>query len=248
MSRPPEAPPDFAPADREGSLEAPTRRPLAWRDAEFYDVEALERELERVYDICHGCRRCFSLCNAFPTLFDAVDASAGGEVAGIEKKVYWDVVDHCYLCDMCFMSKCPYVPPHPWNIDFPHLMLRAKAKRFRDEGAPWRDRLLADTDGVGSLAGIPVVAEIVNAVNATAANVPELASWARDGWDIVAPVPSCVVMFKQELPLMFPCDADVRVVADAFHDPFEYLAERHKGGNLRTDFKARLGKIAYLVP
>src|SRR5204863_490612 len=83
----PEAPPDFASADREGSLEAPTRRPLAWRDAEFYDVEALERELERVYDICHGCRRCFSLCNAFPTLFDAVDASAGGEVAGIEKKV-----------------------------------------------------------------------------------------------------------------------------------------------------------------
>ncbi|TLY83456.1 MAG: Fe-S oxidoreductase, partial [Gammaproteobacteria bacterium] len=125
MSRPPEAPPDFAPADREGSLEAPTRRPLAWRDAEFYDVEALERELERVYDICHGCRRCFSLCNAFPTLFDAVDASAGGEVAGIEKKVYWQVVDHCYLCDMCFMTKCPYVPPHPWNVDFPQLMLRA---------------------------------------------------------------------------------------------------------------------------
>src|SRR5207237_8404466 len=107
MSRPPEAPPDFAPADREGSLEAPTRRPLAWRDAEFYDVEALERELERVYDICHGCRRCFSLCNAFPTLFDAVDASAGGEVAGIEKKGYWQVVGPGYLCQMGTMTRCP---------------------------------------------------------------------------------------------------------------------------------------------
>src|SRR5438477_5183449 len=168
MSRPPEAPPDLALADREGSLEAPTRRPLAWRDAEFYDVEALERELERVYDICHGCRRCFSLCNAFPTLFDAVDASAGGEVAGIEKKVYWQVVDHCYLCDMCFMAKCPYVPPHPWNVVFPHLMLRAKALRARTAGLSLRARALAATDTVGRLAGIPVVAPLVNAVMRTA--------------------------------------------------------------------------------
>src|SRR5437667_10906121 len=167
MSRPPEAPPDFAPADREGSLEAPTRRPLAWRDAEFYDVEALERELERVFDICHGCRRCFSLCNAFPTLFDAVDASAHGEVAGLERRVFWQVVDHCYLCDMCFMTKCPYVPPHPWNVDFPHLMLRAKAGRARTAGLTLRERALAATDTVGRLAGIPVVAQRVNAANTT---------------------------------------------------------------------------------
>src|SRR5947209_17761681 len=165
MSRPPEAPPDFVSADREGSLEAPTRRPLAWRDAEFYDVEALERELERVYDICHGCRRCFSLCNAFPTLFDAVDASAGGEVAGIEKKVYWQVVDNCYLCDMCFMTKCPYVPPHPWNVDFPHLMLPSKAVRTRAEGLSLRNTILAATRIVGSLAGIPVIGAIARPVH-----------------------------------------------------------------------------------
>jgi Fe-S oxidoreductase len=249
---------------------------------------------------------------------------------------------------MCFMSKCPYVPPHPWNVDFPHLMLRAKAKRFRDEGASWRDRLLADTDRVGMLAGIPVVAEVVNAINATSAgravleatlrvardaplprshsrtarkrigragqapdgqsrvvlfttcygnrnlpqlcedlvavfrhngiavslaatekccgmpkleigdlesvraakevNVPELARWAREGWAIVAPVPSCVLMFKQELPLMFPDDPEVRAVADAFHDPFEYLIDRHRAGGLRTDFTASLGKVVYQVP
>ena len=130
-------------SSREGSLEAPTRHALEWRDPKFYDGSALEAELERVFDICHGCRRCFSLCNAFPTLFDAVDASAHGEVAGLERRVFWQVVDHCYLCDMCFMTKCPYVPPHPWNVDFPHLMLRAKAAREEGFGeiADWFETL-----------------------------------------------------------------------------------------------------------
>src|SRR5215813_15382910 len=152
---------------REGSLEAPTRHPLDWRNPEFYDEAAVTKELERVFDICHGCRRCFSLCNSFPTLFDAVDASSTGEVDGVDKKVFWEVVDHCYLCDMCFMTKCPYVPPHPWNVDFPHLMLRAKAVRVRAGGLGWRERVLAATDTVGAFAGIPVVVEAVNAFNAS---------------------------------------------------------------------------------
>jgi Fe-S oxidoreductase len=339
---------------REGSLEAPRRHPLDWRSEAFYDEAALTRELERVFDICHGCRRCFSLCNAFPTLFDAIDATDTGELESVPKSLYREVVDHCYLCDMCFMSKCPYVPPHPWNVDFPHLMLRAKAKRFRDEGAPLRNRLLSNTDAVGRLAGIPVVAEVVNAVNATSAgrallektlgvardapipvyhsrsarrrlgtrprrngavpagetsgrvalfttcygnrnlpqmcedlvavfehnqievtlaqserccgmpklelgdlasvaaakeaNVPQLARLVREGWDLVAPVPSCVLMFRQELALMYPDDADVQAVAAAFRDPFEYLALRHRAGALDTRFKEQLGKIAWHVP
>jgi glycerol-3-phosphate dehydrogenase subunit C len=154
---------------REGSLQAPTRHPLDWRNPEFYDAAALDKELERVFDICHGCRRCFSLCNSFPTLFDAIDESPTLELDGVDKKVYWDVVDNCYLCDMCYMTKCPYVPPHPWNIDFPHLMLRAKAVQNREEGPGFRDRTLSNTDLVGKLAGIPVVAEVVNAVNQTSA-------------------------------------------------------------------------------
>src|SRR5580693_9136379 len=153
---------------REGSLEAPTRHPIDWRNPDFYNEAALTKELDRVFDICHGCRRCFSLCNSFPTLFDAVDASSTGEVDGVDKKVFWEVVDHCYLCDMCFMTKCPYVPPHPWNIDFPHLMLRAKATRNRQKGEGFQSKTLAATDTVGNLAGIPVVAEIVNAVNSSA--------------------------------------------------------------------------------
>ena len=146
---------------REGSLEAPTRHPIEWRSPQFTDPAALDKELARIFDICHGCRRCFSLCNAFPTLFDAVDATASGEVHDVPKEAYWQVVEHCYLCDMCYMTKCPYVPPHEWNVDFPHLMLRAKVKAFEDGKARFRDKFLSSTDTVGSLAGIPVVAEAV---------------------------------------------------------------------------------------
>jgi Fe-S oxidoreductase len=341
---------------REGSLEAPTRHPIDWQSEEFYDEDSLMTELERVFDICHGCRRCFNLCHSFPTLFDAVDESESMELDTVPKSAFWDVVDHCYLCDMCYMTKCPYVPPHEWNVDFPHLMLRAKATRFKKDGASTRDRILTSTDTVGKLAGIPVVTQTVNAVNrsklgrkvlestmgvhrnapvpeyhsktarkrlhvlqsekgeraestdetrgkvvlfttcygnhnlpsmaedlvavyehneipvamtanevccgmpkldlgdleavrkAKEVNIPELAYWVDMGWDIVTPVPSCTLMFKQELPLMFPDDPDVIKVRDATYDPFEYLMLRHKAGKLKTDFGKSLGKVAYQVP
>lgn len=343
----------------EGSLEAPKRLPIDWRSENFYDEAALTAELTRVFDICHGCRRCFSLCNAFPTLFDAIDATDAGELEGVDRKVYWQVVDHCYLCDMCFMTKCPYVPPHPWNVDFPHLMLRAKATRARAGHLSLRDRALAATDRVGTLAGIPVVAEVVNAVNRSRAgrvllekvagihrdaplppfrsrtarkmladrgyalpdstpnaqstpetrgqvalfttcygnrnepelardlaavfehngitvklvplerccgmpslelgnlkeierlkeiNIPQLAAVVDAGFDIVAPIPSCVLMFKQELPLLFPEDAAVQKVRARIFDPFEYLVLRHRAGLLRTDFQNSLGTVSYHVP
>jgi len=340
---------------REGSLEAPTRHSLDWRNPGFYDEASLLKELERVYDICHGCRRCFNLCNAFPTLFDAIDESDSMELDSVDKRVFWQVVDHCYLCDMCYMTKCPYVPPHEWNVDFPHLMLRAKAVKHRQGKTGARDRILSSTDLVGRLAGIPVVSSVVNTVNKTRAgravveelfevhphahlpeyhsrtlrkrldgsrnrdaeaapaagptrgrvalfatcygnynepelgedliavfehndvpvrlvdterccgmpklelgdleavakakqfNVPRLAALVDEGWDIVAPVPSCVLMFKQELPLMFPDDPDVAKLRDSIYDPFEYLAIRHKHDLLKTDFKRGLGRIAYHV-
>jgi len=338
---------------REGSLDAPTRHPLNWQDDQFYDEGDLNQELERVFDICHGCRRCFSLCHAFPTLFDLVDeVSDTMEVDGVPKDRYWDVVDQCYLCDMCFMTKCPYVPPHPWNVDFPHLMLRAKAVKHKAGRSKTRDKILTSTDTVGQLAGIPVVAGVVNGVNnskagraalektlgvhrdarlpkyhsktlrksarpeyeaepvpagptrgkvalfatcygnynsprigddlikvlehngipvrlaekeqccgmpklelgdlqavarAKEANIPVLAKMVDDGFDLVAPVPSCVLMFKQELPLMYPQDEDVQKVKAAFFDPFEYLMHRHKEGLLNTDFNGGLGKVAYHV-
>ena len=258
------------------------------------------------------------------------------------------------------MTKCPYVPPHPWNVDFPHLMLRAKATQNRNSGPSFRDRTLSNTDLVGRLAGIPVVAEIVNTINKTEParvllektlgvakdaplptfhsrtarshlwnlgtsanaqtaplpvtptaqttgkvaifttcygnrnepdlaedlaavlkhnglhvtliaqerccgmpklengdletvaklkefNIPQLKQAVDAGYDIIAPIPSCVLMFKQELPLMYPQDADVQKVKARIFDPFEYLMLRHKAGLLKTDFKTSLGRISYHV-
>ncbi|WP_419596845.1 heterodisulfide reductase-related iron-sulfur binding cluster [Thiolapillus sp.] len=337
---------------REGSLEAPTRHALDWQNPDFYNEEKLLTEMERVFDICHGCRRCVSLCHAFPTLFDLVDESDTMEMDGVDKKDCWKVVDHCYLCDLCFLTKCPYVPPHEWNLDFPHLMLQAKAVHFKNHGAKIRDSILTATDTVPKLAGIPIVAGVVNTMNANRGfrkllektlgvdhdavipkytskplrkrirpksdaqgeaagrttgkvalfatcygnnnqpdmgedllavfehngipvtlaekerccgmpklelgdlqavaeakevNIPALVKMIDAGWDIVAPIPSCVLMFKQELPLMFPDDEDVLKVRDHIFDPFEYLMLRHREGKLNTDFRHPLGKVAYHV-
>jgi Fe-S oxidoreductase len=338
---------------REGSLEAPTRHAVDWRSQDFYDEAKLFGELERVFDICHGCRRCVNLCTAFPTLFDLVDASSTLEVDGVAKPDFWKVVDQCYLCDTCYMTKCPYVPPHPWNVDFPHLMLRAKALKFRKREVRVRDKLLSSTDAIGKLAAIPVVAQVVNAVNRNpvartamektigvhrerrlppyssgtfrsraassearevrngertpgkvavfstcyvnynepgighdllailghngipytfaekeaccgmpklelgdlagverlkALNIPRLAKLARDGYAILTPVPSCTLMFKSELPLLFPEDPEVKAVSEAMFDPFEYFVLRHRDGLLKTDFKTGLGKVSYHIP
>ena len=150
---------------REGGLEAPTRHPIDWKNPEYFNEDALVTELERVFDICHGCRRCVSLCNAFPTLFDLVDESDTMGVDGVKKEDFSKVVDHCYLCDLCFQTKCPYVPPHEWNVDFPHLMLQAKAINHKQGKTRLRDKVLSSTDAVGSFAGIPVVAQTVNIIN-----------------------------------------------------------------------------------
>ena len=152
---------------REGNLEAPTRHPIAWKGPDYYDEAATFTELERIFDICHGCRRCVSLCGSFPTLFDLVDESKTMEVDGVDKQDYWKVVDQCYLCDLCYMTKCPYVPPHEWNLDFPHTMLRAKAIKFKKGEVGFGERLLASTDVHGQFAGIPIVVQAVNALNKT---------------------------------------------------------------------------------
>ena len=337
----------------EGNLEAPTRHALDWQSPDFHDEEKTFDELHRVFDICHGCRRCVSLCTAFPRLFDLIDEGNTGELDGVERKKYWEVVDRCYLCDLCYMTKCPYVPPHPWNVDFPHLMLRAKAVKFKQGGTTFRDKLLTSTDAMGKLATIPVVVQFVNAANKTPVarrvmdkvlgvhkdrvlpeydsakfrstakpnasfeirngkntpgkvaifstcyvnynepgighdllrvlehneipavvvekeaccgmpklelgdldavarlkeiNIPVLAKLAREGYAILTAIPSCTLMFKKELPLMFADDADVKAVQAAMFDPFEYLVQRNKDGLLKTDFKQPLGKVSYHIP
>lgn len=338
---------------REGNLEAPTRHPVEWKNPQYFAEADLHAEMERVFDICHGCRRCVSLCQTFPTLFDLVDDSETMEVDGVDKADYQRVVEQCYLCDMCYMAKCPYVPPHDWNVDFPHLMLRAKAVEHQKTGGTVASRLLSSTDSLGRLAGIPLITETANAVNhwpparaaaerllgidknawlpdfapqtlrrsapvsravavndgdktpgkvaifATCyvnyhepgigqdfiavlehndipwllaereaccgmpkleqgdlpgverlmqANIPTLLALAEQGYAIIALVPSCTLMFKQELPLLFADDERVQRVADACWDPFNYLVSRQKDGLLKDDFQQPLGTIAYHVP
>ena len=340
-------------APREGNLEAPTRHPIDWKSPAYYDEEATFKELERIFEICHGCRRCVSLCGSFPTLFDLIDEGKSGEIDSVDKKDFWKVVDQCYLCDLCYMTKCPYVPPHDWNLDFPHTMLRAKAIKFRKGEVGIGEKFLASTDVHGQFAGIPIIVQLANAVNKTKparaamesvlhvdrnawlpalaarkfrsgapksqdfpvkdgaktpgkvaifstcyvnynepgighdllkvlahnevpyvlvekekccgmpklelgdlesvndskeANIPVLAKYAKEGYAILAAVPSCTLMFKQEIPLMYPQDAEVQAVKEAMWDPFEYLMARRRDGLLKTDFSQPLGKVSYQVP
>ncbi len=139
---------------REGSLEAPTRHPIAWQDPDFTDRAKTEAEMRRVFDICHTCRRCFNLCDAFPRLFDLIDNSPSGELDGVAAADYRRVADACTLCDMCFMTKCPYVPPHEFNVDFPHLMLRYRAVEQREGRLALARREIGKTDRNGRLAAL----------------------------------------------------------------------------------------------
>jgi glycerol-3-phosphate dehydrogenase subunit C len=147
----------------EGSLQAPTRHKINWQDPLFYDQAAIDMELERVFDICHGCRRCFNLCESFPILFDLIDESPTGELDSVPTSQYAKVIDACTLCDMCFLTKCPYVPPHEFDLDFPHLMLRARAAAHKNGQTPFTVRQLAETERNGKLAR--PVAGLANALS-----------------------------------------------------------------------------------
>jgi glycerol-3-phosphate dehydrogenase subunit C len=138
---------------KEGGTEAPTRHVIDWQNPDYTNASAIETELRRVFDICHGCRRCFNLCDSFPRLFDLIDNSESGEVESVSSADLGTVVDACTLCDMCFMTKCPYVPPHEFNLDFPHLMLRFRVAKADFHKNPFFDRQFAKTDRNGRLFG-----------------------------------------------------------------------------------------------
>ena len=150
---------------REGSLDAPTRHPIDWEDPDFCDAGKLDAEMRRVFDICHGCRRCFNLCDSFPKLFDLIDQSESGELDKVDSKDFKPVVDACTLCDMCFMTKCPYVPPHEFNLDFPHLMLRYRAAELRQGKLAVMEKQLTETDRNGKLGS--ALAPLANWATAT---------------------------------------------------------------------------------
>jgi len=128
----------------------------------FWDEGEINQELTRVFDICHSCRRCYNLCPSFNVLLDGID-EVNGEAADLPVKTVRDVSDLCYQCKLCD-PHCPYVPPHRWGVDFPRLMLRAKAARVKKEGMPLQDKALADPNTLGSVAS----------------HFPNLANWANE--------------------------------------------------------------------
>ena len=146
----------------EGSLQAPTRQIIDWKNPDFADPAKLDEEMRRVFDICHGCRRCFNLCDSFPRLFDLIDSSPKEDVEHLKSEDFKPVVEACTLCDMCFMTKCPYVPPHPFMLDFPHLMLRHRFVETKagNRNAEFTQQQLAEMDRNGKAARF--VSPIVN--------------------------------------------------------------------------------------
>ena len=122
--------------NREGSTSAPIRHPIDFENPDFLNPKKLDEEMRRVFDVCHGCRRCFNLCDSFPKLFDLIDKSKNEDVESVDSNNFGSIVDSCTLCDMCFMTKCPYVPPHEFNIDFPHLMLRYRMYQRKENQLP----------------------------------------------------------------------------------------------------------------
>jgi len=333
---------------REGSLEAPVRHPLDWQNPDFYDNDALDDELRRVFDICHTCRRCFNLCDSFPTLFDLIDESPTMELDSVDSAGFKSVVDGCTLCDMCFMTKCPYVPPHEFNVDFPHLMLRAHAQEHTEGKGKFFPGQLAKTDRNGKLMGTfaglvnwgsrlgnsltrplvewvagidrnaylpkfhrktfkdlfkanpaPVVAEApaagrkvvlyatcfsnynnphigtamqgilarngveVEVVYPGCCGMPqleqgdiaqvaakareisaELKPWIEKGYDVVALVPSCTLMFKFEWPLIVTDDPNVKLLSESSYDAAEYIVDIARNEGLAEGLQPLDGGVA----
>jgi glycerol-3-phosphate dehydrogenase subunit C len=309
------------------------------------DPAQLQKNTQRIYEVCDGCRRCFNLCPSFNTLLDGIDQYEG-DVAKLTPTDHHRIVDECYYCKLCY-NHCPYTPPHQYALDFPRLMIAWKKHLAATRGVGWRDRWLIKTDLIGGLGsqlasvanwilgwrfirgiveslvgvhrdrqvlrfspetfiqwwarrgaarvpasaprkvalfgsclinfqatdigkatiqvleknGVHVVVpeqrccgmpsfdigDTAAIQQAASANVSSFLPWVNKGYDIVAPVPSCSLMWKREYPEMIGSD-DVRRVAERTFDISEYLMKLKREGALATDFQQKLGRIAYQVP
>jgi len=332
----------------EGSLQAPIRHAYDWHSEGFYDAEQIDAELRRVFDICHGCRRCFNLCDSFPNLFDLIDATPGEELSEVSSDKFASVIDNCTLCDLCFMTKCPYVPPHAFDLDFPHLMVRARAAEFKRGEVGFVKQALGQTDRNGTLGGMvaplsnwavatdnkltrpiletianvdadaqlptfhretflkhigknppqintqapgfgrkaviyatcfvnyhnPGIGEAARAVLAhngvetevvypTCCGMPQLEEgnlaevarrahevsdalvpWIDKGYEVIALVPSCTLMFKFEWPLIVPDDDKIKKLSAATRDISEYIVGLAKGPGLAPGLATLEGGVS----
>ncbi|MFI5304428.1 MAG: anaerobic glycerol-3-phosphate dehydrogenase subunit C [Nitrospiria bacterium] len=129
----------------------------------FWNEPDLQANVDRIYDICQGCRRCFNLCPSFYDLFNSMDTvRVDGDVKKLSPEEHRKIVDDCYYCKLCF-NHCPYTPPHKYDLDFPRLMIQSKIQRAKRSLPSLKDRALVDIDQVGKIATL--FAPLVNWVN-----------------------------------------------------------------------------------
>lgn len=193
--------------------------PFDPEDPAFFDVAAVEKELARVTEICDGCRRCHRLCPSFDFMLEKVDEHEG-DVRKVASADYRRIVDLCWQCKLCF-NHCPYTPPHRWDIDFPRLMLRAKAARTHAEGVTRQDRWLGDVDRLGSFAS--AIAPLTNfahgfkphrvALEATVGihrdrNLPRFHHKTFARWFRGRPAPAPAAAPARKVALFFSCSVN----------------------------------------
>ena len=122
-------------------------------DERYWDASALEGEVRRAFEICHGCRMCFKYCDSFPRLFQLLDTSYDGDVHRLRADDVAQVMDACFQCKLCEVQ-CPYTPRegHEFRFDFPKLVHRYKAQRAKSRGIKLRERVLSNPDAAGRMA------------------------------------------------------------------------------------------------
>lgn len=133
---------------------------------QFWNEGDLREEMLRVFDVCQNCRLCFKFCPSFPSLFKAIDEAHDGETRKLTDPEMREVVDLCFQCKLCYVN-CPYTPDqhHPFDIDFPRLMLRERMVRGRREGIRAQDRFLGNPDLTGAIGSL--AAPLANWANRT---------------------------------------------------------------------------------
>lgn len=137
-------------------------------DPRYWDEAALQGEVTRVFEVCHGCRMCFKYCDSFPDLFKLLDEKYDGDVRKVSADETARVMDACFQCKLCEVQ-CPYTPRdgHEFQLDFPKLVHRFKAIRARREGRSLRDKVLGDPDTTAKLARASLgLVNVMNRVNA----------------------------------------------------------------------------------
>ena len=134
----------------------------------YWDAEALQGEITRVFEVCHGCRMCFKYCDSFPSLFKFIDDNHDGDVTLITAIETQQVMDECFQCKLCEVQ-CPYTPrdKHEFQLDFPKLVHRHAAQRAKREGNTLRDRVLGNPNGLAKFARASLgMANVMNRLSA----------------------------------------------------------------------------------